>query len=116
MNDTGTFFTRNFAGLGQRAGADAGKEWVSGSCKPYIAKRQSGIERIRLLEMLNRCFRSGAGEGASGGGGDPCMQGFVLKTRSAFRILPGGRAASGGGGDPYMQDFVSYIPPPFEFC
>ena len=26
-------FTRNFAGLGQRAGADAGKEWVSGSCR-----------------------------------------------------------------------------------
>ena len=52
------FFTRNFAGLGQRAGADAGKEWVSGSCKPYVAKSQSGIERIRLLEMLNRCFRN----------------------------------------------------------
>ena len=26
LNDTGTLFTRNFAGLGQRAGADAGKE------------------------------------------------------------------------------------------
>ena len=58
LNDTGTFFTRNFAGLGQRAGADAGEEWVSGSCKPYVAKSQSGIERIRLLEMLNRCFRN----------------------------------------------------------
>ena len=34
-------FTRNFAGLGQRAGADAGKEWVSGSCKPYVAKSQA---------------------------------------------------------------------------
>ena len=54
------FFTRNFAGLGQRAGVDAGKEWVSGSCKPYIAKSQSGIERIRLLEMLNRVFVVGA--------------------------------------------------------
>ena len=30
LNDTGRFFTRKFAGLGQRAGADAGKEWVSG--------------------------------------------------------------------------------------
>lgn len=29
LNDTSTSFTRNFAGLGQRAGADAGKEWVS---------------------------------------------------------------------------------------
>ena len=53
-------FTRNFAGLGQRAGADAGKDWVSGSCKPYVAK-ESGIERIRLLEMLNRCFRNHSG-------------------------------------------------------
>ena len=34
-------FTRNFAGLGQRAGADTGKEWVSGSCKPYVAKSQA---------------------------------------------------------------------------
>ena len=58
LNDTGTLFLRNFAGLGQRAGADAGKERISGSCRPYVSKRQSGIERIRLLEMmLNRCFR-----------------------------------------------------------
>ena len=42
------------------------------------------------------------------------MQGFVPKTPSAFRILPGGGAAGGG---PCMQGFVSYIPPPpFEFC
>ena len=54
-------FTRNVAGLGQRAGADAGKEWVSGSCEPYVAKSQSGIERIRLLEMLRRCFRNDFG-------------------------------------------------------
>ena len=79
LNDTGTLFTRNFAGLGQRAGADAGKEWISGFCRPYFSKSQSGIERIRLLEMLNRCSRKhfgalkwvtifagggGAGEGA----------------------------------------------------
>ena len=55
LNDTGTFFTRNFAGLGQRAGADAGKEWISGSSEPSVAKSQSGIEGIRLLEMLHRC-------------------------------------------------------------
>ena len=35
-----------------------GKEWVSGSYKPYVAKSQSGIERRRLLEMLNRCFKN----------------------------------------------------------
>ena len=57
LNDTGTLFTRNFAGLGQRAGADAGKEWISGLCRPYFSKSQSGIEKIRLLEMLNRCSR-----------------------------------------------------------
>ena len=56
--DTGAFFTRNFAGLGQRAGADRGKEWVSSSCKPYVAKSQSGIERIRLnlsCSYFRRC-------------------------------------------------------------
>ena len=44
-------------------------------------------------------------------GGGPCMQGFVLYTPSAFRILPGGGAAGGGGRGPCMQDFVSYILP-----
>ena len=42
------------------------------------------------------------------------MQGFVTKTRSVFRILPGGGAAGGGGGGPYMQGFVSYIPTAFR--
>ena len=58
LNDTRTFLTRNFDCLGQRDDADAGKELVSGSCKPYVAESQAGIERIRLLEMLNRCFRN----------------------------------------------------------
>ena len=44
------FYKKKLAGLGQRAGSNAGKEWVSGSCKPYVTKSQSGIERIRLLE------------------------------------------------------------------
>lgn len=66
LTDTGTFFTRNFAGLGQRAGADAGKEWISGSSRPYVAKSQSGIEGIRLLEMLNRCFRNHFGQSLQG--------------------------------------------------
>ena len=57
LNDTGTLFTRNFAGPGQRAGANAGKEWISGFCRSYFSKSQSGIEKIRLLEMLNRCSR-----------------------------------------------------------
>ena len=61
LNNTGTLFTRNFAGPGKRAGADAGKEWISGSCRPYVLKSQSGIERIGLLEMLNRCFRKHVG-------------------------------------------------------
>ena len=43
------------------------------------------------------------------------MQGFVPKTCSAFRILPGGGAAGGGGGGLYMPRLrVIYTPTAFR--
>ena len=50
LNDPGMFFPRIFRCPGQRAGADAGKEWISGASKPRVARSISGIEGIRLLE------------------------------------------------------------------
>ena len=59
LNDTGRFLTRNFAGLGQRAGANAGK---SGFLVPVSLMLQRVNQTLkRLLEMLHRCFRNHVG-------------------------------------------------------